>query len=89
MDSALRDDIYHKLSAYLDGRIDLAEFHNWFIPATWDIDTEPDYVKNCAHRIQLLLAEFSNGDRSEQELRARLQELRLPKDALTPVFPSS
>lgn len=75
MDSSILGEIYSRLSLYLAGSVSLEEFHNWLIPATWDIDAEPDKVKRLAHRLQLLLAEFSNGDRSEEDLRSSLWDL--------------
>ncbi len=70
MNSSLRTEIEKRLSQYLAGQSTLAEFHNWYIPIVWDIDAEPEGVKRFAHRLQLFLAEFSNGDRTEDELRS-------------------
>lgn len=52
------------LSRYLDGQIVLAHFEEWFVPATWGI-ADSDLV----NEISLLLAEYSSGDRTEEELR--------------------
>lgn len=75
MESSLRDEINNRLSTYLAGQVSLSDFHNWFIPATWNIDSESDRVKRIAHRLQLLLAEFSNGDWSEEELRSNFWDV--------------
>lgn len=69
MKPSLHHELNDRLSRYLAGQIDLSEFHDWFIPASWDIDAESQQFKRLAHRLQLLLAEFSNGDRDEQDLR--------------------
>ena len=65
----------NQLSRYLAGQSSIAEFHNWLIPAAWDIDGEPESVKRVVYRAQLLLAEFSNGDRPEEELRSEFWNL--------------
>src|ERR1700746_3354725 len=75
MEPSLRDEIKDRLSRYLAGQDELSAFHEWFIPATWDIDSQSEPVKRVAHRLQLLLAEFSNGDWSEEELRTKFWEL--------------
>jgi hypothetical protein len=75
MKLSLRNEIYDQLSSYLAGQIELSELHNWLIPASWDIDSEPVPVKKLVHRLQLLFAEFSNGDRDEEELRANFWNL--------------
>jgi hypothetical protein len=72
MKPSLKVEIADRLSRYVAGQIELSEFHNWIIPATWDIDAEPEQVKSVVHRVQLLLAEFSNGDRTEEDLRSCL-----------------
>jgi hypothetical protein len=76
MNFSLQNEINERLGLYLIRQIDLSEFHDWLIPATWDIDAEEEGVKRLAHRILLLMAEFSNGDRTEDELRTALWGLR-------------
>lgn len=76
MNPSLLNEIKEHLGLYLIGQLSLSEFHDWLIPAVWDIDTEGEDVKRLAHRIQLLVAEFSNGDRDEKELRDALWEVR-------------
>jgi hypothetical protein len=71
MEASIRDEIYNWLSRYLAGQISLREFHDWFIPATWELDDQSEPAK-LVHRIQLLLAEFANGDRLEDDLREAL-----------------
>jgi hypothetical protein len=70
------------VNAYASGEISLREFQDWFIPATWDTQRvgDPDAVR-VIRRVQLALAEFSSGDRTEPELRA---ELIVIADALVP-----
>lgn len=57
----------------------VSEFHEWFIPATWDIDDESEEVKRFAHRVQLVLAELSNGDRTEDEAREAILDFLNPQ----------
>lgn len=75
METSLRDEIHNRLSKYLAGQSELSEFHAWLIPAAWDMDDESEETKKLAYRLQLLLAECSNGDRSESELRESLWNL--------------
>jgi len=84
----MRRDIYQRLSQYLAGQSRLADFHNWFIPAAWNIDSEPDPVKRVAYRIQLLLAEYANGHRSEDELRSEFWGL-MPQPTVTIIVGSA
>jgi hypothetical protein len=62
------------LSAYVSGEISVAEFKTWFIPATWDMSriTDPELAA-MIRRVQLLLMEFSGGDRTEEELKVQLR----------------
>jgi hypothetical protein len=76
MNSSLQNEIGERLGLYLVGQISLSEFHDWLLPATWDIDAEEEQAKRLAHRIQLSMAEFSSGDRTEDELREDLWGLR-------------
>jgi hypothetical protein len=69
MNSSLAEQITQRLSMYLAGQSTLSDFHNWLIPAVWDIDHESSTVKRLAYRSQLLLAEFDNGDRTEEDLK--------------------
>jgi hypothetical protein len=85
---SLRDDINDRISRYLAGQIELSEFHDWFIPATWDVDAESAQVKRLAHRVQLFLAEFSNGDRLEDELRSGFWDI-LNRSSITVIVGAS
>ena len=66
------------LCRYLTGEISLIEFQEWFIPSTWNVEHSQDpYAVELAANIHLLLAEFSNGDWTEEELRAKLAPLTI------------
>jgi len=70
IDSEIRE----KLSQYLKGAISLREFEDWFLPKTWNIHYLGDQsAQHLAYEIGLLLAEFSNRDWTENELRQQLQ----------------
>ena len=65
--------VRERLAAYLADEISLSEFEDWFFPETWDIDqTDNLDLLNLVYSIKLRLAEFSNGDWTEAELRSRL-----------------
>lgn len=70
LDSAIRE----KLSSYLAKEISLREFEDWFFPETWEVEQLDNFsLVNLVYGIKLRLAEFSNGDWTEDELRARLR----------------
>jgi hypothetical protein len=64
------------LAAYVEGKISLHEFENWFFRKTWDVDKEGDpALIDLVYQIKLNWAEFSNGDWTEVELRDMLRPL--------------
>jgi hypothetical protein len=66
--------IRERLATYLASEISLSEFEDWFFPETWDIDQVDNLdLLNLVYGIKLRLAEFSNGDWTETELRSRLR----------------
>jgi hypothetical protein len=70
MTSRVDFEIRKQLIRYLSGQISLNTFQEIFIPIIWDIDKkENKNVKKLSNRIILRLAEYSNGDWSEQELK--------------------
>jgi hypothetical protein len=73
LDSEIRDYV----ARLLNGQMNLREFQEWFVPATWNIDQNPsnDSARELAYSIELLLAEYTNGHLSEQELRSDLERL--------------
>ncbi len=74
MTHSLEFNIHEKLAEYLAGEILLRDFEDWFFSETWDIDQmdNPTLV-NLVYGIKLSLAEFSNGDWTEAELRSMLR----------------
>ena len=72
----LDDQIRAYVYRYVRGALTLGEFQAWFTDATWDINPDTDPVANgMASSILLLLAELSNGDLDEGELKAELEPL--------------
>lgn len=73
-------EIRRHLAAYLAGRCSLEAFEEWFVPhalsiAEESVDAE---VQEMTYEIELRLAEFSNGDWAEDELRGMLRPLVEP-----------
>lgn len=69
-------EIRARLAEYLAGQISLDQFQQWFVPATWDIESAGDSAaSDVAHEVQLRLAEFSDDHWTEQELHRRLSPL--------------
>lgn len=70
-------DVQRYLASYLNREISLSEFRDWFDAETWDLDMEPNTpLGQVVGEIELRLAEFTNGHRTEDELRAMLNPLR-------------
>lgn len=62
------------LALYLCGEVSLDEFRDWFDAATWDAPLE-DPIGELVGQIELLMAEFSNGHRTEVDLRNQLYQI--------------
>jgi len=76
MKSDLVSDIREHLRRYLASEISLDEFRDWFDVETWDIiDKCPAVTQQFVGEIELRIAEFTNGHRTEDDLRAVLQPL--------------
>lgn len=70
------DQIRAWLLRYLGRQASLEDFEAWLTPTSWDLDPVADPVaEGLAARILLRLAELSNGDLTEDELRRDLMPL--------------
>jgi 2C-methyl-D-erythritol 2,4-cyclodiphosphate synthase len=68
--------IRRKLNDFLRGANSLEEFENWFLPATWNLNSETDAsAHELAAAITLALAEYDGGDLNLPELKVRLKEI--------------
>ena len=64
-----------RVTAYLSGAITRAQFQDWLIANTWDVEQRGDpQVTDLTYEIKLALAEQSRGDISRTELHDRLQD---------------
>lgn len=76
MEHSLDVQIRYKLMSYLLGEISLQSFEDWFVPSSWNVDQSKNQdAINMVYEIELRLAEFSNGHRSEEELKDFLRPL--------------
>ena len=74
MPSSIEVEISERVAQYVAGDLSLREFQEWFVPRSWGIDAAGDiHAAKLANEIELFLAEFSNGDWSEGELREKLR----------------
>jgi site-specific recombinase XerC len=65
-----------RLARYLSGEASLREFDEWFVPATWDVEKTRDQAAiDLAYEIILRLAEYSDGDCTEVQLKDLLRPL--------------
>lgn len=93
MPSSFEPDLRSWLAAYVSGRVSLREFQEWFVPRAWiiDADADPNQAELAGH-IELLLAEWSNGHWTEDELKDKLSRYAVRVHVESPVlqrFPSS
>jgi hypothetical protein len=69
-------EIRDRLARYLNDDISLHEFEEWFVPVAWSIEqTQNANAIELAGEVELRLAEFSNGDWTEAELRSKFEPL--------------
>jgi hypothetical protein len=69
-------DVQNHLAAYLSGKTSLSRFREWFDVETWDLDLATETpLGQAVGEIELRLAEFTNGHRTEDDLRHMLQQL--------------
>ena len=61
--------IRRRLSEYIAGDMTLKKFAAWFAPVVWGIGSAPAGSQDLAYELELRLAEYSNGDWTEAELR--------------------
>jgi hypothetical protein len=75
MATPLADTLRDRLRRYVVGELSLVEFDRWFVPATADVDRMDDpETTDLAYEVLLRLAEFSNGDWTETELKDLLRQ---------------
>lgn len=76
MADSLTQAIEARLERYLRGEDSLSDFEAWLVPETWDISPQSDRAAHdLATAITLRIAEFTNGDWTEDELRDALTKL--------------
>lgn len=76
MPSSLGSAIRSLLARYLRGEMSLHQFDEWFVPATWDVEKTGDQATiDLTYENVLRLAESSNGDCTESELKSLLRPL--------------
>jgi hypothetical protein len=72
----ITSELYKKTIQYLNGEISITRFENWFMRNFNQIINLPDcQPRDLAGDIQLALAEMSNGDRTEAEMKGLIREL--------------
>ncbi len=76
MSASLEQQIREAVLQYTAGLVSLRQFQEWFASQTWDSLAETDEVRRLVNDIDLLLAEFSNGHWTEQEVKSKLREYR-------------
>ena len=68
--------IREQLRNWLNGRISLRQFEDWFVPSTWDVHRENDTeAEALAEDIEMHLSEFSGGELNVDRLANLLRQL--------------
>jgi len=76
MSSTLNAEIRERLVRYLAGEISLAAFQEWLVPRAWDVEQSGNAAAiELANELELRLAEYTSGHRTEAELREALLPL--------------
>ena len=72
----ITSELYKKIIQYLNGEISVTQLEDWFLPNFGQIINLPDCPpRDLAGDIQLALAEMSNGDRTEAEMKGLIRDL--------------
>jgi hypothetical protein len=75
MADSLVIDIRERVNSFLSGNLTLAQFQDWLVANTWDVEEHGDpHATDVTYEIKLALAEHSRGDISGNELRDRMSE---------------
>lgn len=70
--------IRERLLQYVNGELGREDFERWFLEQTWELDLrENPGLRGLCGEIELCLAELSNGDWTEEELRGLLRPVAL------------
>lgn len=65
-------EIRGQLARYLSNEISLDDFEDWFVPRSWNFDAaSTPSLQDMVSEIELLLAEYSNGHITEEDLRQK------------------
>lgn len=74
MKSSLYLTIQEQLRRFISGEMSVDAFRDWFTPVAWDMDAvAADDARELSYEIEHRLAEFTNGDWDEQELKLLLR----------------
>ena len=78
----LEKSIRNHLAAYLAGNLSLNELQDWLVGATWNAnESASSDAENLAYSIELVLAEYSGGYLTPDQLRSDLHEILKSADA--------
>jgi hypothetical protein len=70
--------ISEELARYLNGRIDLDSFEDWFVVNSWNIHMANDpSAESLVFAVEESLAEYSSGHLTESQLKIELRGLLL------------
>ena len=79
--------IREQVVMFLDGRIDLDAFEDWFVQNTWNVHlSESCSAEALTFAIEESLSEYSSHHLTEEELRSELQSLVHSENQSQPSF---
>ncbi len=68
--------VREQMSQFVGGRQSLTQFEDWFVSAFWSVEFELDAAtRDLGYEIELRLAEHSNGDWTEAEMKDMFRQL--------------
>jgi hypothetical protein len=70
------DELHYAIADYLGGIITLLDFNEWFVPNYWDVHLWGSKTMcDLTYAVDLFLAEYTGGYRTEESLRGCLRDL--------------
>jgi hypothetical protein len=70
------EELRNQLVRFLNKELSLDDFEDWFVRASWNIHKNPDLLaQRLAYAIEVRLAERSNGNLPDEQLRQELLDL--------------
>jgi len=81
-------ELRNRIARLASGDLSLDDFEDWFAAASWNSHQHASQaLQHLVGRVEIYLAEYSKGHRSEQQLRVALSLLLMPQQTAGNVAP--